>query len=515
MNQVGVFGVPWHGLVRDGVLELPNGLTRPHGAPAGDDVRYGDTVLVRMPWAPGAERSAEDAAADEAAGRQWVQYAILGGGEFKLHGKPLPNRSSSQMSWLYGAPDQTVWEVSFSRFSARAQSSNRSSIPVGINLRRFGHIPARSTTQYVWLGDYPISQQEPSFTVGDSGRTYADLMDVMPDGSKAIIALYYAPNAVLSNPRLACPVYPIGIWMVSLSGVPGRDLAAQFIELKTRAECIGDLTVVDSRVSGPSTVYNHRAERTGEDVWTHWYEERDGGYQYYPTLRYALRNKILAMWFDDDGNPQPVTLSHDYVRTEDYTEEASQRGGPATSDRQQGNWSLSSPIYIDQVRTSVINETLSVVLSYQGSSVRWDASSSGSYIRTRNSAMVHLAGGSGIDQGISTETSDYRRVTPHGETEGQIGFSLLPKSDYDALTAWPPLYLAGVTVPVVIRYSNNALTLMSAPDIFTGPFRHWPCLTPKGIQGGLQDYPLAARHGSYNPATGQVERGAQTPLCWT
>lgn len=66
-----VCGTPYHGLVQDGVLVLPNAVAMAYPQPAGTSIKnsYGDTHHVVVPGVPGVVRTPEQAAADAAAGR--------------------------------------------------------------------------------------------------------------------------------------------------------------------------------------------------------------------------------------------------------------------------------------------------------------------------------------------------------------------------------------------------------------------------------------------------------------
>lgn len=76
-------GMPYHGLVTDGVLALPNGGSIDLGDPLS-----GPSYELRSPTAPGITRSTEQAAADTAAGREWREYALTNSGA-RLNGHPI------------------------------------------------------------------------------------------------------------------------------------------------------------------------------------------------------------------------------------------------------------------------------------------------------------------------------------------------------------------------------------------------------------------------------------------
>jgi hypothetical protein len=79
-----VIGLPFHGLVTDGVLTLPNSTTRSYTHPSD-----GSAVLVEHQQAATLTRTATEQAADTAAGYQWLPYALLSGGKHQIGGHEL------------------------------------------------------------------------------------------------------------------------------------------------------------------------------------------------------------------------------------------------------------------------------------------------------------------------------------------------------------------------------------------------------------------------------------------
>lgn len=92
-------GLPYHGLVTDGVLTLPNSDTI-----TGLDPQYGPSYVLRHPNAPGIVRSGDQATADTAAGRAWRDYALLGDRGRYLANAPLDGS-------IYIDPAGTCWLI--------------------------------------------------------------------------------------------------------------------------------------------------------------------------------------------------------------------------------------------------------------------------------------------------------------------------------------------------------------------------------------------------------------------
>jgi hypothetical protein len=72
LNKTNLFGLPYHGLVTNGTLTLPNNeqLTYP-------GITNGDTQLVAVPNLPSVTRTLEQKASDQINGFEWRNKAII------------------------------------------------------------------------------------------------------------------------------------------------------------------------------------------------------------------------------------------------------------------------------------------------------------------------------------------------------------------------------------------------------------------------------------------------------
>lgn len=77
LDQPVIFGLPYHGLWKNGSIALPNGTSKTAPAPAG-----GGVVLLRVPGQPAVSRTTEQAAADTASGMSWKNYGLISGGRY-------------------------------------------------------------------------------------------------------------------------------------------------------------------------------------------------------------------------------------------------------------------------------------------------------------------------------------------------------------------------------------------------------------------------------------------------
>lgn len=128
-----LFGHPWHGLVSSGQLTLPNGQTTEHVQPSS-----GDCWVIKIPGQPAVERSPEEAAADTAAGRQWLNYALLSGENHVLYGKAL-----GAGSWIYIDADKKRWLVTCAQLDGNATVASATvsgALTFSLTLRNFGEL---------------------------------------------------------------------------------------------------------------------------------------------------------------------------------------------------------------------------------------------------------------------------------------------------------------------------------------------------------------------------------------
>lgn len=98
-------GQPYHGVLIDGRLTLSTGATIDWpGAP------YGDCYRFQVPGVPALEMTPAEVVAEASLGREWRTTALLTG-----HMRNYAGIIVGSNSWLYGAPDGTVWRIECDR----------------------------------------------------------------------------------------------------------------------------------------------------------------------------------------------------------------------------------------------------------------------------------------------------------------------------------------------------------------------------------------------------------------
>lgn len=315
MSTPGVppWGCPWHGLLRGGQLELPNGEVMDFPQ-FGYSAWYqaGQTRLLRHPNAPQDTRSEAQLADDESMGRQWWREAIIAGDT--LHGRPL----GFGHRWIYIDADGMAWvvEPDISLFSTATT----------ITLFRFG-VLGGTPQQYVYTLDRPdLEQSEPAISLLSLSLLLADSKS---DGSAG---LFVIAGGFTANDRDVFPWAPLGWVQVELSGA-AHELAINITVVKSRAQALGEITIEDNFNPGhwyehgpiPDPIYglDPHPDRSIDLYRSVAFEGA------YDRVERTVRGKTLAMLYSPSGELRELTFdfssvqtSTESVRTVDFAENA-------------------------------------------------------------------------------------------------------------------------------------------------------------------------------------------------
>lgn len=262
-DKVNVWGWCWHGLIRpadnpsQGEILLPNGQTKEHPLTGSTNYR------IYVPGTPAVVRTPEQQAADEAAGRQWWNEAILSG--TGLYGQDLGG-------WLYCSPDGTRWIIDLDGAQAK-------------RMGEFGKPPQTKAMTVTWPADN--GQSTPSLDFGEGEAPVFQWpvpIDISSDGRKAILMLYMRDVAYgpLERPM------PVGFLLVEVTGGAATPFAANITVLYTRAETLG--------TSGYTSDLVVEHDGTGNPISANGTETRE------------IIDRIWAAWFNDSGLPIPCLL---------------------------------------------------------------------------------------------------------------------------------------------------------------------------------------------------------------
>lgn len=203
------FGHPWHGLWRaaDGKILTPGGqlVATPGQAPSSYGTSHragGDCYRLAVPG----QAAVETTPAEVAEGKTWLNYALMSGQSRRLYGKIL-----GALSWLYVAPDSTVWKASLTFTGARAGT---------VLLKRFGVIGGSAPAQ-----TQTLNFSMPSADVGGADRM---IEDIWTDGSKVLVACC----DYLSDPDYYGEMrFLKGVMRLTLGGVPPAATLAATVEV--------------------------------------------------------------------------------------------------------------------------------------------------------------------------------------------------------------------------------------------------------------------------------------------
>ena len=259
VGEVGQWGHPFHGLVTASGSTFTGTGTLDHGGPAPKPYKMpgsADAWAIQFDGVPAVTRTPEQAAADAAAGYQWLRKVIVSG-TGQVWGKD-PGTISPQFFWS-DATTGKVWRV---------RMNNTGKIPlkteVQIEVREFGRIGAgtiaATTTTFSHsidiLPDLLLLYYEASGS--DSFNVIPLLHDIKPDGSGAIFSisgfLFGSTNAEIN--LFAKEPAPFGFLEVTVASGPGGTCVPSVTTLRTCAQTIGTAasTASSTPVETPVTI---------------------------------------------------------------------------------------------------------------------------------------------------------------------------------------------------------------------------------------------------------------------
>lgn len=234
LGRLGIVGHPWHGLCTNGVLALPNGTTKTYPQPAS-----GDAHVLRVPGVPEVTRTPEEAAADSAAGRTWLNYAILSGSACQLYSKAL-----GAGRWIYADEAGDRWLVTTTLHGATV-AGLESAGTITVTLARFGVVGGAPAT-YTHVVTVPaLGQDSPVLynpavsteTILVKSAISARLVTFNARGGAAAFRLGVDVPVLLRNTQMQ--FRPCGWLEIQISGAGSAALVTLSV-LKTRAQTVGE-----------------------------------------------------------------------------------------------------------------------------------------------------------------------------------------------------------------------------------------------------------------------------------
>lgn len=517
-GRVTVWGRPWHGLVEGGTLTLPNGATMSHPYPG--DAGDADVLAFRPPGTPAVARTPEQAAADAAAGRQWLDYALISGRAPRLlYGQSLGGAGT----WLYAAPDGSRWLVRLQG----ATSLRNLTVPwsVSVTVERFGEFgaPAESHTLSDTLTDW--QQTLPGnpaglYHVAPHGAVtsaYCTVQDVRPDGSQAVLAVEIDDLPSQQDYRgwpHRLPQVALGFVTLSLSGTPGVDAALAAAVVRSRAQTLG--TPATSITDGRAQYYFNHIDAT----WP-----TSDPFPGASTLRIlagsysraaSVTGRILSMCYTPGGSLEAITLSAADAQTSNVSVPT---GGTSSF-----SWTATAAF---SASVTLAGPAGSVTLSMSGGASHAysaagvvdgfggeiTASSSTDYTIGPDSWSVSAAAITPIVNTVDANlpTGGLAAAEPAGAAY-QVTPDMLPVASRGT---HPDIieYVFGVT-----RYSATAYELVLATvrvvDDTYQSYRYLGAVTPTVAAATIIATTAEAPYGSAHPVTGDLARARAAPVCW-
>lgn len=306
-------GPPFHGVVVDGTLTLPNS-----GTMAYTDPDNPDTFRFKGPhsWTP--NRSAGDITDDTTNGYQWLDYAILAGSGFQYAGSNIGG-------WMWTDSAGNNWKVTT---TLTAQDPGTTPINATVTFTKWGMIGAAAETHTVNISISDIQQTGFASlrTEGDGGDIIL-LCDVSPDGSKAAFVMGLSGSDFIRT-------YSLGFLEITLSG-SGSGVTASLAVARSRTQTLGNYTtgtnvitpgnvlftggdhtqeVIDGKVIDTTTLTAETGDgiNSTAGVSTAWYVENGKVVDTFA----QLADRIIWIEYDDDNTLQEVTLRLKRRRTE-------------------------------------------------------------------------------------------------------------------------------------------------------------------------------------------------------
>lgn len=540
LAEVKLLGCPWHGKVQDGAVHLPNSTTltwpQPDGTMTNDaGLHYhwhrGFTFRQSMPWAEAPVRSEEATADDVANGRQFLTSAILAGARSKAGDAEPYLHSQGIAGWLYAAPDNTVWKMNtmgpWSWSSATALSLN-------LNPRRFGAFGVPNTLHFYTVTATASAMQQTTPALSTEQGFSSRVVDITPDGSKAILMLYRLYTSALD-------VEPVGFLLLTLAGTPGVDFAATISVLASRATALGTATDTDGVVAvnkfqgvyteSPEVVDDRTAYPVcGGHVTRTWDLP---GVSLDPSESIAsnsviasgqdirrIEDRIVGYWFDDTETPHPVKLLVNRTFTAEIPAYTITPGNPLIrrSDNSAGSGvCILGSEYVHQVgtysysREAETRDRLEWKMEWKDSTISHvDEIMLTHSVNTSGTVLTTTAGD--VAAGGVTGGND---LSASGS--GGTAWSFAISSDRQAHIGGSAGVLAvlgslGNIGMGMNKYSNNLYGIVRF-DSVANDYEH-KAVHPFGTIDSITS-PDNSPYGSLNPITGEVEINSSTPVSWT
>jgi hypothetical protein len=272
LQEIGVFGTPWHGKVQGGALTLPNASQMAYQQPSAkatrldshdsvcqyfDAAQAGTCHLVAAPGLPAVSRTSEEQAADADAGQQWLTKATLTGGRLQLYGHNLSG-------WIYIDSVGDRWLVtcpSFWPYPTLPANAKTTALNASVRLTRFGVVPIGGVVPEPEYYDYPVSLASGWLSSASPAEYVRMTIDaITKSGNKCAVGLHSGANEVE------------GYIQLSLSGL-GAAATVGLTVLRTYAQCAAATN--NKTMDAGEGFFTGSAEWSFSRLHALWYDDQD------------------------------------------------------------------------------------------------------------------------------------------------------------------------------------------------------------------------------------------------
>lgn len=174
---------PYHGIVKNGYLTLPNGTARIVPQPAN-----GDVITIQIPGHTTPARTPAEAAADLLAGKTWQNYKTFAGHNRQYNQSCELGNSSH---WVWAPAGDTHWHVEIYPAGTLVTSGGTTTLTMHLTLSDPNILtvsePA-ATTHSIDIVEVLGGVWTDSFDSGGVASSYIYVTDVSSDGSKVLLA---------------------------------------------------------------------------------------------------------------------------------------------------------------------------------------------------------------------------------------------------------------------------------------------------------------------------------------
>lgn len=538
------FGCPWHGKIAGGQLQVSAGKSIACPQPTGDYAwQRGAAALIAKPGVPVVVRDAEQQASDLAAGRQWLNRAVMAGDSW-LHGKQLGSGA-----WIYIDPVGDRWLVSTTLHGAFGTPNSAT-----VTLKRFGVLGGKPEqfSQTVPVPD--LGQGTPAVGVQLSALRITRYHS-SPTGGAALFMVGWLMNA----PE-AFDMRPLGWVELTIAG-PGAAAAINVSVLKTRAQTLGPAGSDSGEL--PNTSYPYRITTTQEvadasqpypvctgtitTTLTPKLEPAPDGNPlvriYAGTRTRSWSGLVLAMWYKPDGSISELTMAQHWqsvVTCPDVTASVISKrvtvktltgqsgGGCAFTNVQQSDWALRvarSSSNATTLKMSYMLDGVTVAersIAYTNSYVSVDTFNANGEIEfSRTDSQSCVPGGTTTNTSSGVRYGAESINGPGDCFDVSIGIAdrVTPGIGYLADWIWPAGRGYMTTYPA--RYSPQLWGWLELEGQLAGTNdpRYIGELSPSGYSAAVVPLPREPSgrcpfvYGSWSPLDGQSARSA-SPICF-